>query len=447
MTVPQLDFLDRPALAELQRRRLGEMLAEVLPQNQFYARKLREARLTPADLATPEGFRRLPFTTKAELIADQEAHPPYGTVLTYPRERYCRLHQTSGTSTGRPMRWLDTLDSWRWMMELWRMKIRCMGLRAGEDRLFFPFSFGPFLGFWTAFEAAAEQGFFCMPTGGMSSSARLRFMLDNQATVVFCTPTYALRLAEVAREEKIDLKQSGVRIVMVAGEPGGSIPFTRHRIQTAWNARVFDHYGMTEIGPLGIECEQNPAGLHMLESECIVEVIEADGTALPLPAPIPIWPGEEKVAEGELVITNLGRWGSPVLRYRTGDLVRVDPQPCPCGRQLIRLRGGILSRADDMIHLRGNNVYPAALEGLIRRFEAVVEYRIEVDQTAAMPVLRIELEPAREDLAEMVVEGVDQTIRNELNFRAEVRAVPPGSLPRFEMKANRISRKAAKTQS
>ena len=448
MSVPQPDFLDRPALAELQQRRLREMLAEVLPRNRFYARKLRDAGLSAADLATPDGFRRLPFTTKAELTADQGAYPPYGTVLTYPLERYSRLHQTSGTSTGRPLRWLDTPESWRWMLDCWRMKIRCMGLRPG-DRLFFPFSFGPFLGFWTAFDAAADMGFLCLPSGGMSSSARLRFLLDNRATVVFCTPTYALRLAEVAAAEGIDLRQSEVRVIMVAGEPGGSIPATRQRIEAAWGARVFDHYGMTEIGPLGIECAENPAGLHLLESECIVEVVEPDAPSPPTPLPRSGGEGRRTVPPppapltpppqvGELVITNLGRWGSPVLRYRTGDLVRIDPQPCPCGRQLVRLEGGILGRADDMIHLRGNNVYPSALEAVIRRFGDVAEYRVEVDQTAALPVLRIELEPVSAALAELVVAQVDRAIRDELNFRAEVRAVSPGSLPRFEMKARRL---------
>jgi phenylacetate-CoA ligase len=403
------------------------MLAEVLPRNPFYTRKLKQAGLTAADLDLPDGLRRLPFTTKAELLADQEAHPPYGQVLTYPVERYCRLHQTSGTTAGRPMRWLDTPESWRWMLDCWRIKIRFMQLRR-DDRLFFPFTFGPFLGFWTAFEATAALGYFCLPGGGMSSSARLRFLLDHQATVVLATPTYALRLAEVAREEGIDLSRSGVRIIIVAGEPGGSVPTIRSRIEAAWGARVFDHYGMTEIGPLGIECAENPAGLHMLESECIVEFIDPDTAD-------PVLPGQP----GEMVLTNLGRWGSPVLRYRTGDLVRVDPRPCPCGRSMVRLEGGVLGRTDDMIHLRGNNVYPSALEAVIRRFVEVTEYRIEVDQSDALPVLRIILEPVSSAMAGSIVEQVDRAIRDEFLFRAEVTAVAPGSLPRFEMKARRIS--------
>ncbi len=406
-------------LTTLQRERWDALVAEILPRNAFYA-----ARLAGSDSADPA---RLPPTTKADLLHDQAAHPPYGTVLTYPRERYCRLHQTSGTS-GRPLRWLDTPDSWNWMLDCWDRMFAMMGLRP-DDRLFFAFSFGPFLGFWTAFEAAARAGWFCLPGGGMSSGARLRLLLDNEATVLFCTPTYALRLAEVGRAEGIDLATSPVRAVVVAGEPGGSIPATRGRIEAAWGGRVFDHSGMTEIGPMAIECPANPAGLHVLESDYVAEVIDPS-TGQPVPA------GDV----GELVVTNLGRLGSPLIRYRTGDLVRVDPKPCPCGSPFLRLDGGILGRADDMIHLRGNNVYPGALEALLRRFPEVAEYRVEVDQSAALTALRVEVEPINGGGADLV-ERVDRAIRDEFLFRAEVRLVAPGSLPRFEMKARRFVKK------
>jgi phenylacetate-CoA ligase len=300
-----------------------------------------------------------------------------------------------------------------------------IGLRP-DDRLFFAFSFGPFLGFWTAFEAASRAGQFCVPGGGMSSGARLRLLLDNEMTVLFCTPTYALRLAEVGREEGIDLARSPVRAVVVAGEPGGSIPATRSRIEGAWGARVFDHSGMTEVGPMAVECAANPAGLHVLEDDYLAEVVDPET--------------EEPVAAGqvgELTVTNLGRLGSPLIRYRTGDLVRVDPTPCPCGSPYLRLDGGILGRADDMIHLRGNNVYPGALEALLRRFPEVAEFRVEVDQSAALTALRVEVEPVNGGGAGLV-ERVDRAIRDEFLFRAEVRLVPAGSLPRFEMKAQRF---------
>jgi phenylacetate-CoA ligase len=422
--------LGRADLGRLQQERLAALLREVLPRNRFYQRKLAAAGLSADDLQGPDGLSRLPFTTKAELLADQEAHPPYGEILTYPLERYSRFHQTSGTS-GRPLRWLDTPESWAWAVGCWEAFYRIARI-GPEDRLCFAFSFGPFLGFWTAFEAASRLGCLCLPAGGMSSGARLRFLRDNRATVVLCTPTYALRLAEVAREEGIDLPGSGVRALIVAGEPGGSIPATRQRIESAWGARVFDHNGLTECGPVGIECAERPGGLHLLETEYLAEVIDPrTGRAVP--------PG----VEGELVLTNFGRWGSPLLRYRTGDLVRIDPAPCPCGRELLWLDGGVRGRADDMVVIRGNNFYPGALQTILHRFAEVAEFRVEVDRTAALPVLRVEVEPRTEAHGPGLAERVDRAIRDELLFRAEVVAVAPGSLPRFEHKAQRVVRKSA----
>jgi phenylacetate-CoA ligase len=428
MTVSPEDRLDRDALTQLQRDRFRALLHEILPRNRFYARKF-----TGVDLDAPIDLAQLPFTTKEELLAEQHAQPPYRRLLTYPREGYTRLHQTSGTA-GRPLCWLDTPESWRWLLGCWATMFRMIGLRP-SDRLFFPFSFGPFLGFWTAFEAASQLGCLCLPGGGMSSAARIRFLLDHEATVVFCTPTYALRLAEVAVEMGIDLAGCPVRALIVAGEPGGSIPATRARLESTWGARVFDHNGLTEVGACGIECLENPAGLHLLENEYLVEVVD---------------PQTEQAVHsgsvGELVLTNLGRWGSPLIRYRTGDLVRVDPRLCPCGRAFVRLDGGILGRTDDMIHVRGNNLYPAALEAVIRRFPEVAEYRVEVDQSGSLTAVRIEVEPVaaapRRDIADLV----SRAIRDELLFRAEVTTVPPGSLPRFELKAQRVSRKGAKAQ-
>ncbi len=402
-----------------QRQRFESLLADILPRNRFYSTKF--AQHDPAD------FSCLPFTTKAELLADQEGHPPYGTNLTEARERYVRLHQTSGTS-GKPLRWLDTAQSWQWMLDCWDRMFALVGLRP-DDRLVFPFSFGPFLGFWTAFEAACRAGHLCLPAGGMSSNARLRFLLDNEATVVCCTPTYALRLAEAAREERIDLASSAVRALIVAGEPGAGVPETRARIETAWGARLFDHGGMTEIGPCSIECVANPGGLHILEEDYIAEVIDPRTTE-PVPA------GQV----GELVLTNLGRTGSPLIRYRTGDLVRVDTQGCRCGCPYLRMGGGILGRVDEMIHVRGNNVYPSALEALLRRFPEVVEYQVTIDRTRALPELLIAVEPTTADpvMGAALLERIERAIHDQFLFRAAINLAPPGSMPRYEMKARRI---------
>jgi phenylacetate-CoA ligase len=409
----------------LQFSKLQAMLLRILPGNRFYARKFREAGIDPARLESLDELESLPFTTKQELVDDQAANPPYGSNLSYPLRQYFRLHQTSGTK-GKPLRWLDSRENWDWFMQCWRMKYDFIGLKP-EDRLFFPFSFGPFIGFWAAFEAGCRQGNLCLAAGGMSSSARLRFMIENQATIVCCTPTYALRLAEVAQLEEIDLRASSVRILIVAGEPGGSIPATRQRIEQEWGARVVDHWGMTELGSLAIEHSAFPGGMYLLETECVAEVVDpASGAPLP--------PGKE----GELVVTNLGRWVSPLIRYRTGDRVVIDPQPPPAGPVFLRLQGGILGRTDDMWIIRGNNVYPSAIENILRRFVDIQEFRLEVDDSQALVSLRILIEVSGSGDPS---NAVRETIRRELHFRPDVVVVPVGTLPRSEMKAQRVVRK------
>ncbi|WP_020471223.1 phenylacetate--CoA ligase family protein [Zavarzinella formosa] len=394
--------------------RLDHLLRDIVPKNAFYSRKF-----AGCDLGR---FDQLPFTAKVDLVRDQLENPPYGSTLTFSRDHYSRLHQSSGTSTGRPLRWLDTPDSWNWLLGCWSEMFAHLGLTR-SDVFFFPFSFGPFLGFWTAFEAAAKDGYLCLPGGGLSSTARLRFLLDHRATVICCTPTYALHLAELAAAEGLDLAGSAVRMLIVAGEPGGGIPATRKRIEEVWGARVYDHYGLTEVGPSAIEATDTPGSLIVLESQYVAEVIDPAGTS-------PVADGQP----GELVLTNLGRHGSPLIRYRTGDVVKA--RRTPDGKLL--LDGGILGRTDDMIHLRGNNVYPAAIEAVIRRFPAVVEFRITVDRTGPLTDLGIEIEPIVGHSTGDLREAVSRAIRDELLFRADVIVVSAGSLPRYEMKAKRV---------
>jgi phenylacetate-CoA ligase len=394
-------------------------------QNPFYQRKLAAVDFDPVS----DPMEELPFTTRAELERDQAEHPPYGTNLTRPLAQYVRLHQTSGSSGGAPMRWLDTEANWLWWKKLWGIIYAAAGVTR-RDRMFFPFSFGPFVGFWAAFESAVALGNLSLSGGGMTTPARLQFMLDHACTVVCCTPTYALRMAEVALSQGIDLPGSPVAKLIVAGEPGGSIPATRKRIEQAWGARVYDHTGMTEIGPLGFECEQAPGGVHLIESECIAEVIDpATGNA--------VADGEE----GELVLTNLGRRDSPLIRYRTHDQVRLTRgQRCACGRWFARMEGGILGRIDDMVVVRGNNIFPASLEAIIRRFDAVAEFRVEVVEDGSLTRLRVDLEPSSKSEPSELAAQVARAIQDTLNLRADVRAVAAGSLPRFDMKSKRFVR-------
>lgn len=414
-------------MAADQLEQLRTLLAELLPGNRFYSRKLSSAGVT-FDVASLEDFsRRFPFTSKQELVEDQREHPPFGTNLTYPLERYTRFHQTSGTS-GDPLRWLDTPESWDSMVSDWMKIFAASGARPG-DRVFFAFSFGPFIGFWLAFEAASRLGCLCVPGGGLSSVARARAIIDNQIQVLCCTPTYAMRLAEVARDEEIPLSQANVRVMIVAGEPGGSIPAVRARLSELWpGTHIFDHHGMTEIGPASYQCPAEPGVLHINEASYLAEIVEPGGTTL-------VPPGQS----GELIITTLARTGSPVLRYRTSDVVRAKAEaPCACGRFDLALEGGILGRVDDMIVVRGVNVYPSAVEEIVRHCGEVAEYRVTVKTRDSLPELNLEIEPIPgvTDVASLV-RDLESRFGTALSLRVGIRAVPIGALPRFEMKGRR----------
>jgi len=420
----------RDAIRELQTRRLQELLAEIIPRNRFYATKFADVDVSAIQCL--EEMQRLPVTLKQELVDGQAAQPPYGPNVTYPSTQYKRLHQTSGT-TGRPMRWMDTAESWDWIMECWRQIYLLAGVTA-DDRFFFPFSFGPFIGFWAAFEGAGRIGNFCIAGGGMTTEVRLQAIIENEATVVCCTPTYALRMAEVAAANEIDLRESSVRLLIVAGEPGGAIPATRSRIEQAWDAQVIDHWGMTEIGSLGTESVDRPGGMYILETEAIAEIVDPDTLQ-------PVTAGEV----GELLITNLGRAGSPLIRYRTRDLVRECVNDDSTGRQLLWLEGGILGRSDDMVTIRGNNVFPSSIEAVLREIDEVAEFRIDVQTVRSMHELTITVEPVSGDAADLL-DRVKGALRQRLGFGCEVKLAEPGSLPRFELKGRRFHRDEPKPE-
>jgi phenylacetate-CoA ligase len=425
-------FPKRLAIGTAQFDQLRTLLMTVVGRNPFYTAKF-EAAQAPYKVRHLGEFTDLvPFTTKAEIVADQEAHPPYGTNLTFPLDRYTRLHQTSGTS-GVPIRWLDTPESWDWMLRNWEQVYRAANVARG-DRIFFAFSFGPFLGFWTAFESAARFGAMCLSGGAMSSAARLRSILDNQANVLCCTPTYAVRLAEVAAAENIDLTQSPVKLLIVAGEPGGSIPATRARLEQLWpGARVFDHHGMTEVGPVTYECPITPGRLHVIETSYMAEVVHPE-TGRPI----------ESGETGELVLTTLGRVGSPLLRYRTGDLVKPALDTlCECGRNDLALDGGILGRTDDMMVVRGVNIYPSAVEQIVSSCAAVTEYRVRMLANNALPEIEVDVETVPDGDTAAVVAQLQSEFDRAFRLRVPVFVVPSGTLPRAEGKTKHFVKASA----
>jgi phenylacetate-CoA ligase len=424
----ELQSASRADLRARQDERLRVLLSE-LTTNQFYQDKFRLAGMDMAKIRGMADLAKLPFTTKGELADDQDRRPPYGRLLTYPLARYRYLHQTSGTS-GRSLRWLDTEEDWNTFLRCWGEVYRGAGVTEG-DLVFCAFSFGPYVSHWSGIDGARSVGALALSGGGMSSEQRLRAILDNRCTVLVCTPTYALHLAEVAAGLGLNLRASDIRVTIHAGEPGASVPNVKRRIEAAWGARCFDHAGATEVGAWAFDCEAEDNAIHLNELEFSFEVINPQsGKAL------------DEGERGELVVTTLGRAGMPVLRYRTGDLVEMTTEPCACGRRLARIQGGVLGRADDMLTVRGVNLYPSAIDNLIRALPAVVEYEVEIRRVSEMDDLLLKVEVGESQSYAEIEQAILAAFRAQLNIRVSVVRVASGSLPRYEFKARRYKRVA-----
>ena len=414
-------MIDRVRLRSNQWRKLRSIVLNLATTDSFYGKKIREWELKVSRLNRIDDFiAQVPFTTKADIQADRADNPPFGTNLTRAIHQYTRFCQTSGTSTGQPMAWLDTLESWEAMLKCWQRVFEAAGLVKGRDRIFFAFSFGPFLGFWTAYEAAAKD-YLVIPAGGLSSQARLEAMARYGATVLCCTPTYALRLGELIGESS-GVERMSLRInkIIVAGETGGSVPEVRSRLENLWESRVFDHHGMTEVGPVSYEAEDMPRQLIVLEDAYLAEVVDPQT-------------GKE-VADGEcgeLVLSTLDRTACPLLRYRTGDWVKKKLH-----RGRLILDGGILSRLDDMVVVRGVNIYPSAVEAVVRHFPEVIEFMVEQRKVDAMDEIELLVE-VDGNVAKPLLKKIESKLRDTFSLRIPVRLAEPGSLPRHEFKAKR----------
>src|SRR5215218_7790078 len=395
--------------------RLDELLALVIRENPFHRR-----RLEALDLAHTPALADLPPLTKLELVHDQERNPPFGTNLTYPLERYTQMHQTSGT-TGPPLRVLDTADDWTWWRSLFSDMLSAAGVGAG-DRVALAFSFGPHVQFWAAKEGLQDVGAMAVPLGGMTSAQRLRTIAEVEATAVMCTPTYALRLFEVAMEERLEHALEPLQRVICTGEPGASLPAVRLRIEEGFDARCYDHAGLTEAGPFGYPCSEG-GGMHVFDEEFLCEILDTELR--------PVTPGDR----GELVLTPLRRTGFPVLRYRTGDVVVSANERCPAGHDDRWLPGGIVGRSDDMVVIRGMNVYPSAIEEAVRQVSGPGEFRITFySEPSGMDEIKLEVELSDGAAGRRL----QDLMRQQLGLRVRVVPVAPGILPRQEGKARRV---------
>jgi phenylacetate-CoA ligase len=425
---PQLERASHAALTRLQLRRLRAQVVHAARHSPFYRRKLRAARVDPASIRTLDDLRRLPFTTKDELKDNQAERPPWGDVLAVPLAEVVRVHLTSAT-TGRPLAFLDTAADWHGFYHSYARSLHAFGVRR-TDMVMAAFSYGPWIGYWSGFYAAQDLGALVYPVGGLSTEQRLDALLAYPITVLGCTPSYALFLAEQAAKKGLDLaKETKLRITWHTGEPGASIPATRARIEAAFGAQAYDLPGLTEIAAWGFECDARSGLTHVHEDYVYPEVLDDDGRS--------VKPGER----GELVFTSLYRKAMPLLRYRTRDVVQLADRRCACGRTLMAFDGGVLGRLDDMKKVRGIVVYPRRIEELVRPHRDVDEFQIVFRRLDGLDdiLLRVDPSPA---LALAERGGLGETLAKDLQLglgiRVSVEVGEPGSLPRWDHKARRV---------
>jgi phenylacetate-CoA ligase len=396
--------------------RLNDLLTFVAAHSEF-----QRARLDGLPLSSLEDLRRLPTTSKDDLLADQAASPPYGTNLTEPLERCTHVHQTSGTS-GATLRIPCTAGDWAWWRRCFGGVYEAAGVGPG-DRVALAYSFGPYVLFWAAYEGAGERGALVIPLGGMDTVQRLLAIREYAATTVLATPTYALHLARVAEQHGLCDALAPVERVICAGEPGASICATRDRIERAWGARCLDHAGLTEVGAFTYPCADH-GGLHLREDEFHVEFLRTDSCE-------PVPDGEP----GELVVTALERRGFPVIRYRTGDVGARAAGGCPAGHPGAWLPRGILGRSDDMVVIRGMNVFPSAIEQLLHETDGVGEYRVTFySEPAAMDEVKVEVELADPRQAR----AIQERMRQRLGLRVRIVPIKAGILGAQTGKARRV---------
>jgi phenylacetate-CoA ligase len=428
---PRHETMPREELEALQVRKLRRLVEWADARVPWQSKRLRGAGVTADSINSLDDLRRIPFLTRDEWMDAQLEDPPFGAILAAPADAAVRYHMTSGTTGRTPIRVLDSLKDWEWIAEMWCYGLWGFGVRP-VDTLFVAFGYSKFIGFWGLHYAGEKLGCLVLPGGAMTTDQRVKEIVEMGATVVASTPTYALRMAQEAKQLGIDLADSNVERVILSGEPAGSIPATKALIEEQWGARAGDTAGMTELGTIMIfECSSQPGGTHIIEDHYVEEVVDP-ATDEPVPY------GEM----GERVVTSFGRGFIPVLRYRTRDfVVRVPGATCPCGRTFDIYEGGIRGRVDDMKLVRGTNVYPRAVEALVREHPEVDEFQIrlytadgirdEIEVLVEVPDQSVDPEELCRRLAKELTDAHE-------SLRFGVRTVELGSLPRFELKAKRV---------
>jgi phenylacetate-CoA ligase len=429
---PKNETLPRDDLRALQLLKLRRLCEWAYARSPFHRRRFDAAGFHPDQLKTLDDIRRIPMMTREEWMEAEQRQPLFGDLPATDHHHAIRYHLTSGTTGRMPIRVLDGMKDWEWIAEMWCYGFWGFGVRP-EDVVYFAFGYGSFIGFWGAHYACEKIGALVIPGGAQTTEARVRQIVELGATTVCSTPTYALRLWQQATEMGIDLRQSQVNKVILSGEPAGSIPAVKRQLEEAWGAKCGDTAGMTEIGTIMIfECANQPGGTHIIEDHFVEEVIDPFTDE-------PVGYGEL----GERVVTSFGRGFIPLIRYRSKDMVlRLPASTCACGRTGDLYEGGIRGRWDDMKLIRGTNVYPRAVEAIVRDFDAIDEFQIYVwrkDDIRDEITIKVEVKPGREgEWAELERQLAGALSSAHEGLRFDIERVNYGTLPRFELKAKRL---------
>jgi len=430
---PKNETLPREQLQQLQLLKLRRLCEWAYATTPFHQRRFDAAGFKPEQLQTLDDIRRIPFMTREEWMDSQVEKPLYGDLLATDQTNAIRYHLTSGTTGRTPIRVLDSMKDWEWINEMWCYGIWGFGVRP-EDTVYFAFGYGSFIGFWGAHYACEKIGALVIPGGAQTTEGRIKQIIEMGVTTVCSTPTYALHMAQKAREMGIDIAKEGkVNKVILSGEPAGSIPAVKHQLEEAWGAKCGDTAGMTEVGTIMIfECSHQPGGTHIIEDHYIEEVLNPFTDE-------PVGYGEL----GERVVTSFGRGFIPVIRYRTKDMVmRVPASTCTCGRTWDIYDGGIRGRWDDMKLIRGTNVYPRAVEAIIREYNAIDEFQIYIwrrEDSQDEITIRVEITPDYASEWETMQQKLHKDLSNaHEGLRFNIELMEHGDLPRFELKAKRL---------
>jgi phenylacetate-coenzyme A ligase PaaK-like adenylate-forming protein len=419
---PRTETLPRDELRAWQWRKLRVAL-ERAGESSFWADRI------PHGIRSLEEYvERVPLVYKKDLVAAEEHGPPFGLLPSVDPAAGVRFHQTSGTSGNTPLRTFDTARDWAWAVDMWCTALHAIGVRPRQRGCVF-FGYGMFIGFWGMQDALMRLGCTVLPTGSMDSDSRVRMLIDYQIEVIGCTPTYALRLLEAAREMGIDLAAEGsLRVVITGAEPRS--PATVSAIADGFGAQVFDVAGMTELATVfAFECPGRPGACHLLEPGVFEEVLDAATGE-------PVGYGER----GVRVMTGLGREGFQVFRYWTDDLVVRRPwHECPCGRTWDWYDGGVIGRVDDMRKIRGISVTPTMVDDVVRGFAEVREFQTVLRSERGLDVMVLRIEPVGAPAsAGALTERIAGAVKRAIGLTARVELVPQGLLPRFEAKAARF---------